>query len=276
MNKKNSVVILLLMVFFSCSKSSINSEYAGIINNPLYASVLAESYNSAVIQDDNGIYLRYTYMSDITSIGISESADGSSWSEPTVCIEFHATLSWATDLKAPTICKMDDLYYMWFAGHYDNGSWIGFAISIDAREWVQVHSTYPEIYPDLDWEKDGVTSPVVIWDASDRKFKMWYGAGATKYIQSELDNPVVIGYAESPDGFKWEKQMQPVFLPNTNNKWEEQRVVPYLVIRNDTQYILFYKGYDKENNPKIGVAVSDDGISNWIRNDEPLKIKRSK
>ena len=75
------------------------------------------------------------------------------------------------------------------------------------------HSANPLIVRSLPWEKRLIAIyGSVLYDAEPRKYRMWYTAGENKDgIPDVPEHPVTaeyfICYAESDDGFKWEKPL---------------------------------------------------------------------
>jgi len=82
----------------------------------------------------------------------------------------------------------------------------------------------PVLMADKPWEADLAFHPTVIWDEDYGKYRMWYqcfslstyyyGAGASAYI----------GYAESDDGYNWEK---PLFDHCPYGRYKQTNIVYY-------------------------------------------------
>lgn len=59
----------------------------------------------------------------------------------------------------------------------------------------------PVVRPEFPWEEEFTTiSGTVLWDDQKRLFRMWYNAYGKDY-----KNQQYLAYAESPDGFQWQK-----------------------------------------------------------------------
>src|SRR5688572_5054716 len=95
----------------------------------------------------------------------------------------------------------------------------------------------PVLLRDKPWESDSVQGPHVIWDEEYGKYRMWYlcfnnstyfyGSGACQYM----------AYAESDDGFNWEK---PLFDHCPYGSYKKTNIVYYGTHDQGTYY-----GYDK-------------------------------
>jgi hypothetical protein len=114
--------------------------------------------------------------------------------------------------------------------------------------------------PEKPWEKVAVMCPHVIWDDNQRLFRMWYSGG-------EQYEPDAIGYATSPDGIAWTKNLSnPIFKPDPKIPWEHERVTACQVVRRGDWHYMFYIGFRDRDHAQIGLARSKDGLTNWQRN----------
>ncbi len=88
---------------------------------------------------------------------------------------------------------------------------------------------------------------------------MWY----TGY--SSTDTVFQIGYATSPDGITWTKHSSnPVLNAGASGTWDDDGVGAATVIKDGTNYKMWYEGSDVGRWLRIGYATSPDGI-NWTR-----------
>jgi hypothetical protein len=172
-------------------------------------------------------------------------------------------LGWETAVCQPFVLKTGDIHHLWYTGkRYDDSrnkytaGVIGHGLSKNAHNWKADED--PVLVPDQLWEADSVQYPSVIRDDKARVFKMWYSAG-------DVDEPAAIGYAESPDGIKWEKYKEPVFKRLKETVLERQRVYGCHVVYEDGWYIMFYTAVQDQNKERICLARSRDGITGWQR-----------
>ncbi len=67
------------------------------------------------------------------------------------------------------------------------------------------HAHNPILQCDKPWEGSGATRPQVIWDPERKLYRMWYQCANLNNYYLGKDYIYYIGYAESEDGFRWEK-----------------------------------------------------------------------
>jgi len=70
----------------------------------------------------------------------------------------------------------------------------------------------PVLVRDQPWEGDVVCQPRVIWDDEQGKYRLWYTCfNISNYYGKEGGPVYYTGYAESDDGFNWEKPLLDLF-----------------------------------------------------------------
>src|SRR5579864_3484759 len=153
---------------------------------------------------------------------------------------------------------------MWYTGQAAGHSAIGYATSRDGKTWAR-QSDKPVLSADQPWEKVAVMCPHVLWDDSQKQFRMWYSGG-------EQYEPDAIGYATSPDGLHWTKRPgNPIFKSDPSHAWERHKVTACQVTPNGDGFTMFYIGFRDTNHAAIGIARSRDGITGWQRHrDNPI------
>ena len=120
-------------------------------------------------------------------------------------------------------------------------------------------SDKPALSAELPWEKVAVMCPSVIWDETEKIFRMWYSGG-------EQNEPNALGYATSSDGLHWRKHVaNPIFSPEPTNPWEKHKVTACQVEQRGDWYVMFYIGFENEPTARICLARSRDGITHWQR-----------
>jgi predicted GH43/DUF377 family glycosyl hydrolase len=101
-------------------------------------------------------------------------------------------------------------------------------------------------------------TPHVLWDDAAKKLKLWYSGGG----QCEPD---AIGYAQSQDGINWTRIPDPIFVPDRMKGWEACKVTACQIIRRESDYLMFYIGFENIDKAAIGMAKSGDGLTGWQR-----------
>lgn len=152
---------------------------------------------------------------------------------------------------------------------------IGLATGGDGKSWTK--NDRPLFESENEWEKgepNGVLEPAVIYDQTDKIYKMWYNGLGTK------DNKLAfrIGYATSPDGLTWQRLKQPVLEPGALGQWDDVLVSHVNVVKSQDGYHMLYFGVSDWDDGvafqkgAIGHAYSKDGI-NWQKNPNNPVIK---
>ncbi|MEI7539812.1 MAG: glycosidase [Candidatus Saccharibacteria bacterium] len=117
----------------------------------------------------------------------------------------------------------------------------------------------PIIIPDpsLKWEIGGVFAPAVIYE--NDIWKMVYRAYGD-------DNISRLGYAESLDGIKWQKDKTPRVIPD-NFRLECDGIEDPRIVKIDGQHLITYTAYNRKRryaNTKIRILKTSD-FSNFKR-----------
>jgi len=261
-----------------CSCSAVNDgetsggwkKYEG---NPVLGGDFGTIFDVSVLKTEGGVFQMFCSWRPQKSIALSESSDGLKWSSPVICLQNCDSTGWEDNVNRPVIIRKDGLYHMWYTGQADidgtGHSWIGYAASDNGREWKRM-SRNPVLSAEAEWEKVAVMCPHVIWDESEKIYKMWYSGG-------EQYEPDAIGYATSPDGMNWTKyEGNPVFSSDNRNKWEQHKVTACQVIKRKDDYLMLYIGFMNIDYAQIGMARSKDGISGWERYSRNPIIKPGK
>jgi len=122
--------------------------------------------------------------------------------------------------------------------------------------WVEYASNPILELDPTSWDVNGVTAPYVMQDGDT--YKMWYSA-------ADINFDVHIGYAESADGYSWDRLGDPVLSPVSGSNWEGRWVArPSVHKENDSTYMMWYNATSEGTPWQIGYAQSDDGII-WER-----------
>jgi len=112
------------------------------------------------------------------------------------------------------------------------------------------------------FDAGGVIQPKVIFDQNI--YKMWFANETYNGVHS-------IGYAESPDGFRWDRKTdKPVLAAGPTGSWDSYGVALGAVIKDNGAYKMYYIGNPAHDGPyQIGLAFSTDGI-NWTKHPTPV------
>ena len=170
----------------------------------------------------------------------------------------------------------DGLYWMWYFGGDTSmhellgGSIKGFplrpgcAISRDGMNWTRLAGPVRGAMLDAgqpgEFDANMVAWPQVIpWE--DGSWRMYYHT-------VDDQQQYIVGWAESPDGLRWEKR-GPIFGPGAPGDFDDLGVATRQILKLDDRWTMFYEGCGDigsrvQVDRQIGVAVSDDGIT-WQR-----------
>jgi predicted GH43/DUF377 family glycosyl hydrolase len=235
-------------------------------NNPIVHINYRDVGNPCVIKVKNKYYMFFDWIG-LKRITFSTSDDGVHWCDM-LQLSFHHQPGWGEhEVMHPSVIYKDGQFEMWYTVKQypyepliQGKSVIKRAISKDALDWEKTEEACLE--PEDLWEENSVQYPHVMWDASAKKYRMWYSAG-------EYDVPVAIGYAESPDGDHWERVInKPVLQPDHTQKWEHYAVNAGCVFHYDNKLYMLYDGYENPSHVRQSLARSQDGIS-WEKYQGP-------
>lgn len=145
-------------------------------------------------------------------------------------------------------------YRMWYSHVYESAHGdIHYAESIDGLHWHNVQKEAVLAPGDSgNWDSYMVGISAIMKD--EQGYKMYY-AGCSSH-----NNVQNVGLAFSNDGIHWQKHSKPVFTSSAY----ETGIIATGVVKNNGLYYMYFSS----SSLKIGVAVSQDGIS-WERNGTP-------
>ncbi len=233
-------------------------------NSPVFGNKETGTMFDAYIWKQNGRLRMDLSWRPKTALAVTFSDDGIHWDDPIITLE-HDPSRGENNLNRN--CVIPDPhgngYLMWYTsqflefpgGRMEGRSWIGMAHSEDGIHFERIHDSV--LVAEADFEKTNVMCPCVRYE--NNKFRMWYAAG-------ETCEPNVICYAESDDGIHWEKyKNNPIFINAPENEYEQDRVGPVQILREDDGYLMFYIGYRDMHTACVCAARSKDGITDWQR-----------
>lgn len=152
---------------------------------------------------------------------------------------------------APSVVYHEGIYKMW---HWFSTKWInvtgklymdyqiGYAESLDGITWDMKDITC--IAPDISKDEFAVARPFVIYEAS--LFKMWY---SIRYSSSGYR----LGYAESSDGYIWERKDHLVGIGVSETGWDAEMICYSSILDLNGERYMFYNG---NNNGATGFGYA--------------------
>ena len=157
----------------------------------------------------------------------------------------------SVDVLNPSVIRQGDAYYNLFSG-FDGRTWsTGMAVSADGIAW---HKEGKILSPDpATWEGSAIAANGSAF-ADENGILYYYQAGS----------PPRIGLAQSRNGHQWQRHGAPVLDAGPRGSWDERGIGDPYVIRAGRNYYMFYLGMDRARRQRIGVAMSDDGLT-WYK-----------
>lgn len=162
------------------------------------------------------------------------------------------------------ICQVGSVYHLYYTALQKPPGYayrsIGLATSEDGIHWKR-SSNKPVLSRGEAGEFDDVHvhMPSVLYDASQKKFRMWYVG-----YQNNKGN--TIGYAESADGKNWQKRGQVISFGDRGRFDSGSLREPSVIYDDSTRlYKMWYNGtMPGQHYGPTGYAISEDGI-HWGR-----------
>lgn len=167
--------------------------------------------------------------------------------------------SWESkQVSHPRIIFDGKKYQMWYAGSNDTCRQIGYALSTDGINWTK-HTGNPVIkIGERGATDDLVVSPgAVVYDGT--RYHMYYTARS--YM-----NAGTICHAVSSDGISWTKDEtnNPILTRGTAGWWDDYGLSAGPVLKQGTEWKMWYNGFRSDTRWHSGIATSSDGI-HWIK-----------
>lgn len=137
----------------------------------------------------------------------------------------------------------------------------GLAMSQDGRHWARIEGEHHsgalfDVGKEGEWDSLFISSPQVVF----------HGTGDLRMYYHSFDiekGKFAIGIARSRDGIKWLKMGKVLGVSDE----EENGAMNANVVRDrkDGKYIMAYEGIGRDGKRSLGMAVSEDGLKNWMR-----------
>jgi predicted GH43/DUF377 family glycosyl hydrolase len=146
-------------------------------------------------------------------------------------------------------------YYLYIAGFDGSTEQVGVAISDDQKTWKISPEPIIPLGKPGEWDAVQTSNPSVLYE--DGRFRMWYQGVDER-------NCYRIGYAESEDGWTWQKRPDVMFeradLKTLERVPRREGYHQPLVFRENSEYWMYFSEH-RDGLGSIRVAKSADGLS---------------
>ncbi len=163
----------------------------------------------------------------------------------------------AVTIRGNTVLYENGIYKMWYTGYNGGSGRIGYAISLDGKNWIRQNSGNPVLAlgGPGSWDDSSQTNPWVL--KVGNTYNLYY-AGNDGAIAT-------IGLATSFDGINWVKNGNNPIL-TAGGGFDSVHVYGCAVIKEANIYKMWYTGNDGSgmNGDNVGYATSANGIA-WNR-----------
>ncbi|GMH01747.1 hypothetical protein Nepgr_003586 [Nepenthes gracilis] len=146
----------------------------------------------------------------------------------------------------------------------------GLACSQDGRNWARIEGDHHngallDVGSGKEWDSLFIAAPRVVMHCGD-DIRMYYHSYDLESKQ------FAIGMARSRDGIRWVK-LGKILGGRGNGYFDELGVMNAHVVRDQKygKYLMAYEGVAADGMRSIGMAISEDGLKNWVRiQDDPV------
>ena len=162
--------------------------------------------------------------------------------------------TWENSLAGLRVLREGGVFRMWYSGCLNPGGVcdIGYANSSDGISWTKYAGNPVLLHDPGGWD-GSIAHPFVLHDGG--VYRMWYTGSVTGFDHR-------IGYAESSDGLAWTKSG--VVLGPTPGAWDAGSVTLSVVVKEGSNFTMWYSGHDGSLNFHVGRATSSDGMT-WTK-----------
>ncbi|KAK9935115.1 hypothetical protein M0R45_022229 [Rubus argutus] len=140
----------------------------------------------------------------------------------------------------------------------------GLACSQDGRNWARIEGDYHsgallDVGSKNEWDSLFIAKPQVVMHGGD-DLRMYYHS-----FDAE-NGHFGVGIARSRDGIRWVK-LGKIMGGGAKGSFDELGVKNACVVRNrkDGNYLMAYEGVSADGMRSIGLAMSPDGLKEWMR-----------
>lgn len=113
---------------------------------------------------------------------------------------------------------------------------IKYAESSDGLVWQR----RGQVAIELRQEEGGIARPTVVRDADT--YRMWYSRRGAEGYREDRARSYRIGYAESPDGVRWERMDARAGIDVSDAGWDSEMIAYPQVVRLGERWLMFYNG----------------------------------
>ncbi|KAK7362373.1 hypothetical protein VNO77_04484 [Canavalia gladiata] len=150
----------------------------------------------------------------------------------------------------------------------------GLAVSQDGRHWARVDGEHHsgalfDVGSMKEWDSLFISSPQVVWHENG-DLRMYYSSFDVE------KGHFAIGLARSRDGIRWVK-LGKIIGGGKVGSFDEFGVMNSSVTRNRKigNYVMAYEGVGADGRRSIGMAISPDGLKEWVRLQDDAVLKPS-
>ncbi|MBI3192857.1 MAG: T9SS type A sorting domain-containing protein [Ignavibacteriae bacterium] len=236
----------------------------GLRENPVLPATSSDGIGKFVfsVVHDSNEYKMYYYQGVpySYSVNLAISTDGYQWTEYSgnPILTRGESGDWDDEgVWAPYVLFENNSYKMWYQASDSTYSNIGYATSVDGKNWTKYTSNPVLEHGNVsDFDYYTVGEPSVVHHGSS--FHLWYTSTSSSMVNA-------IGYATSLDGITWTKYGNGPVHSASPSSWDDTRVARASVMFKDSLFHMWYAGNTNVGTWRIGYATS--GI------DSPLTVK---
>ena len=232
-----------------------------IVRSPGWDAV--DALNPAVIEGRDGrLFNFYSGFDGRTwHTGLATSRDGLAWTKEGKVLSPDPPTWEGSYIAANGSARLvGGEYRYWYQAGAMGQTRIGLARSSDGRTWRKEARPVLELGPRGAWDEVSIGDPDVV--LVDGTYYLYY-LGQDRARRQRL------GVARSADGVTWTKlRSNPILELGDMGRFDERGLGEPAVWRQDGYWML-YTGRDKDENRRMGLAYSRDGIA-WKRMASPV------
>ncbi len=168
--------------------------------------------------------------------------------------------------SSPAVLKDGSTFYM---VNYTDATEKSFSLytSTDGIAWTQGNVIFAGVGLPMDFQK--IDAPSWIQDTSDYKLYFQVRAADGTYSLYVAASPTLDGTYSLANG------NNPILTPGASGAWDTTRLQHPMVVKDGSNYYLWYVGYPSGGTQRLGFAFSSDGII-WTKGaDSPILSGRA-
>jgi len=221
----------------------------------------ADVLNPSVVRHGGLLYNFYSgFDGHVWRTGLATSQDGRNWTRLGAILSPDAR-TWEGNYIAANgsaVFYGGEFLYWYQAGPKDSPR-LGLARSRDGRNWRKLSQPVLDLGPRGSWDERGVGDPYVI-RVKDSFYLFYLGQDRARRQR--------LGVARSTNGEQWEKlRSNPILEPGEAGAFDEVGLGEPAVWIAGGAYWMLYTGRNQEENRRLGLAQSSDGV-HWRKRHE--------